>query len=68
MGNLHNISLAEAVERFHQRVATFLSEEQEKVHRGELDELDHFLCWHCVKYLDKVLVLKDIPRHPWVQA
>jgi hypothetical protein len=39
----------------------------EKVRRGELGELDHFPCWYCVKYLDKVPVLKDIPRHPWAQ-
>ena len=59
---------AEAVERFHQRVAAYLSDKREKVRRGELGELDHFPCWYCVKYLDKVPVLKDIPRHPWVQA
>jgi hypothetical protein len=36
--------------------------------RGELGELDHFPCWDCVNYLDKVPVLKDIPRHPGAQV
>ena len=34
MGNLHEISLAEACARFRQRVATYLAEKQERVSQG----------------------------------
>jgi hypothetical protein len=68
MGNLHEVSLAEACERFRQRVATYLADKQEKVSRGELSELDHFPCWYCVQYLDKVPWLRHVPQHPWTQG
>jgi MoaA/NifB/PqqE/SkfB family radical SAM enzyme len=68
VGNLRDISLGEAVERFHQRVATYVSDNRDKVRRGQFGELDHFPCWYCVKYLDKVPRLRDIPGHPWTQA
>ena len=54
MGNLHEVSLANACERFHQNVATYLADKHDKVNRGEFSELDHFPCWYCVKYLGKV--------------
>ena len=58
MGNLHEVSLAEACERFHQRVAKYLADKHDKVNRGEFSELDHFPCWYCVKYLGK---LPEVP-------
>ena len=61
MGNLRDISLAEAMCRFHQRVATYLADKQEQVQRGAFGELDHFPCWYCVKYLDKVSWLPHFP-------
>jgi hypothetical protein len=67
-GNLHDMSLAEAVGRFHQRVATYQADKQAKVSRGEFGVLDHFPCWYCVQYLDKVPGLKHLPHHPWPQA
>ena len=54
MGNLDEVGLAEACERFHQNVATYLADKHDKVNRGEFTELDHFPCLYCVKYLDKV--------------
>ena len=60
MGNLHEVSLAEACERFRQRVAKYLADKHDKVNRGEFSELDHFPCWYCVKYLDRVSWLKNI--------
>ena len=68
IGNLHTMSLAEAVARFHQRVATYLADKQDRVRRGAFGELDHFPCWYCVQYLDKVPALHHIPGHPWAQG
>jgi MoaA/NifB/PqqE/SkfB family radical SAM enzyme len=68
VGNLHDMSLAEACARFHQRVATYLADKRAKVNRGAFGALDHFPCWYCVQYLDKVPGLKRVPRHPWAHA
>jgi MoaA/NifB/PqqE/SkfB family radical SAM enzyme len=68
MGNLRDMSLAEACDRFRQRVATYLADKQARVSRGEFSELDHFPCWYCVKYLDKVPGLKHMPQHPWAHG
>jgi MoaA/NifB/PqqE/SkfB family radical SAM enzyme len=68
IGNLHDLSLAEAVARFHQRVATYLADKRERVRRGAFGELDHFPCWYCVQYLDKVPGLHHFPTHPWAQG
>jgi MoaA/NifB/PqqE/SkfB family radical SAM enzyme len=68
MGNLCEVSLAEASDRFRQRVAKYLADKRDKVSRGEFSTLDHFPCWYCVKYLDKVSGLKNIPRHPWARG
>ena len=54
MGNLDRVSLAEATGRFRQRVATYLADKRERVTQGNFGELDHFPCWYCVKYLNKV--------------
>jgi MoaA/NifB/PqqE/SkfB family radical SAM enzyme len=54
MGNLHEVSLAEACERFRRRVAVYLADKRERVSRGMFGDLDHFPCWYCVKYLGKV--------------
>ncbi len=68
MGNLHDMSLAEACERFRRRVATYLADKQERVSRGEFSELDHFPCWYCVKYLGKVPEPKNMRQHSWAQT
>ena len=65
MGNLHEISLAEACGRFRKRVEVYLAEKRERVARREFTELDHFPCWYCVKYLDKVPRLGMLPQHAW---
>jgi hypothetical protein len=67
MGNLHDISLAEAVARFRQRVATYLADKQAQVEQGIFGGLDHYPCWYCLKYLDKVPWLARVPQHPWAQ-
>ena len=65
MGNLHEISLAEAMARFRQRVATYLADKQAQVDRGTFSGLDHFPCWYCLKYLGKVSWLEHFPQHAW---
>jgi MoaA/NifB/PqqE/SkfB family radical SAM enzyme len=65
MGNLHEMSLAEACERFRQQVATYLVDKRDKLSRGEFGELDHFPCWYCLKYLGKTSWLNNFPNHSW---
>ena len=65
MGNLNELSLTEACERFHLRVATYLADKRDKFKRGEFSELDHFPCWYCLKYLGKTSWLSSFPNHPW---
>ena len=67
MGNLHDVSLAEACDRFHQRVAEYLADKHDKVNRGEFGELDHFPCWYCLKYLGKTSWLNNFANHPWAR-
>ncbi len=68
MGNLHEVSLTEACARFRQRVETYLADKRERVARGEFTELDHFPCWYCVKYLDKVPRLGAIGQRSWAST
>jgi MoaA/NifB/PqqE/SkfB family radical SAM enzyme len=68
VGNLHDVSLAGVVARFGQRVATYLADKRAKISQGAFTELDHFPCWYCVQYLDKVPGLKGLPHHPWAHA
>ena len=68
MGNLHELSLAEACTRFHQRVATYVADKQEQVRRGTFSTLDHFPCWYCMKYMHKVTWLLQFPQHPWAEG
>jgi MoaA/NifB/PqqE/SkfB family radical SAM enzyme len=68
MGNLRDLSLAEALARFRQRVATYLSDKQAKVERGAFGGLDHYPCWYCLTYLHKVPWLDHFPQHPWAQT
>jgi len=65
IGNLNEMSLAEACERFRQRVATYLADKQDKIGRGEFSALDHFPCWYCLKYLGKTHWMNDFPNHQW---
>jgi MoaA/NifB/PqqE/SkfB family radical SAM enzyme len=68
VGHLQEQSLAEAVGRFHQRVAVYLADKRARVGRGAFGELDHFPCWYCVQYLDKVPGLGRFRQHPWAHA
>ena len=54
IGSLCDISLAEACRRFRERVGVYLAEKRARVHQGAFSELDHFPCWYCVKYMEKV--------------
>lgn len=65
IGNLTDISLAEACARFRLRVAAYVAEKRQKINRGELSELDYFPCWYCLKYLGKTSWLDSFPNHPW---
>lgn len=65
IGNLNEISLIEACERFRERVATYLADKRDKIERGEFSKLDHFPCWYCLKYLGKTSWLGNFPNHPW---
>jgi MoaA/NifB/PqqE/SkfB family radical SAM enzyme len=67
MGNLHDISLTEAIARFRQRVATYLADKQISVERGTFSGLDHYPCWYCLKYLNKVSWLSNFPQHSWAE-
>ncbi len=63
--NLAEISLAEACARFRQRVAAYLADKQDKIAKRKLNELDHFPCWYCLKYLGKTSWIDSLPHHPW---
>lgn len=65
IGNLNELGLAEACQRFGQRVATYLADKRETIRRSGLSELDHFPCWYCLKYLGKASWLTRFPGHPW---
>jgi MoaA/NifB/PqqE/SkfB family radical SAM enzyme len=65
IGNLQELSLTEAWARFGQRVTQYLTDKRERVQQGLFSALDHFPCWYCVQYLDKVPWLKQMPKHPW---
>jgi MoaA/NifB/PqqE/SkfB family radical SAM enzyme len=68
MGNLHDVSLADACSRFRARVARYLADKRERVQRGEFGELDHFPCWYCVKYLGKVTPRPGFPEQAWTST
>lgn len=53
MGNLGEVSLRQALDEFRLRVDRYLRDKKEAVESGRFDELDHFPCWYCVKYLGK---------------
>jgi MoaA/NifB/PqqE/SkfB family radical SAM enzyme len=54
LGNLHDMSLASACERFRARVAQYLDDKRARIQQGRFGELDHFPCWYCAKYMGKV--------------
>ena len=54
IGNLRDITLAEACRRFRERVRVYLADKHARVQQGAFGELDHFPCWYCVNYLGKV--------------
>jgi MoaA/NifB/PqqE/SkfB family radical SAM enzyme len=68
IGNLNEISLREACDRFRQRVTTYLSDKRDKIDNGDFSELDHFPCWYCLKYLGKSSWLSNLPNHPWTAS
>jgi MoaA/NifB/PqqE/SkfB family radical SAM enzyme len=68
IANLNEVSLTEACERFHARVATYLADKRDKVRVGDLTELDGFPCWYCLKYLGKTSWLRSFPNHPWNES
>jgi MoaA/NifB/PqqE/SkfB family radical SAM enzyme len=65
IGNLNEVSLTEACERFRERVSSYLADKQETISDGQFAELDHFPCWYCLKYLGKTSWLNNFPNHPW---
>jgi MoaA/NifB/PqqE/SkfB family radical SAM enzyme len=67
IGNLNEISLMEACERFRERVTTYLADKRSTIDRGDFGDLDHFPCWYCLKYLGKTSWLRRFPNHPWAR-
>jgi MoaA/NifB/PqqE/SkfB family radical SAM enzyme len=65
IGNLNEVSLTEACERFRERVSSYLADKQEKISNRQFTELDHFPCWYCLKYLGKTSWLNNFPNHSW---
>jgi MoaA/NifB/PqqE/SkfB family radical SAM enzyme len=65
IGNLNEMSLTEACERFHRRVDTYLADKRNKIKAGTFSELDHFPCWYCLKYLGKTSWIDNFTNHPW---
>lgn len=53
LGNLHDISLAEACRRFEERVARYRLDKRRAAERGQLADADHCACLYCLKYLGK---------------
>jgi MoaA/NifB/PqqE/SkfB family radical SAM enzyme len=68
VGNLQELSLAEACARFRQLVERYLADKRAAVAREALRTVDHFPCWYCVKYLGKVAWLQQFPHHTWGQG
>lgn len=68
MGNLHEVTLKEACERFHRTVEVYLANKQKRVEQGELTELDHFPCWYCVKYMGKVTPQGPVFDPAWLEG
>jgi MoaA/NifB/PqqE/SkfB family radical SAM enzyme len=64
LGNLRQVSLAQALERFRQRVHVYLADKRDRVARGEFGERDHFPCLYCVRYLDESRGFFPLPLHP----
>lgn len=54
VGNLAEVSLADALGELRRRVHTYKQDKRAAVENGLFDDLDHFPCWYCVKYLGKV--------------
>jgi len=65
IANLNEVSMTEACERFHLRVATYLADKRDKIKTGTFSTLDHFPCWYCLKYLGKTSWLSSFPNHLW---
>jgi MoaA/NifB/PqqE/SkfB family radical SAM enzyme len=65
IGNLNELSLSEACERFRRRVALYLEDKRKNIDENRFGDLDHFPCWYCLKYLGKTTWLQDLPNHPW---
>jgi MoaA/NifB/PqqE/SkfB family radical SAM enzyme len=53
IGNLHEISLAEACARFGRFAAKYMEDKRAAVERGEFREIDHFPCHYCVGYMSR---------------
>ena len=51
VANLHDMSFAEALGTFRQRVTTYLQDKRARVADGKFSESDHFPCLSCVRYL-----------------
>jgi MoaA/NifB/PqqE/SkfB family radical SAM enzyme len=68
LGNLREVSLGRALQRARERVAVYLEDKRRYAERGRFNELDHFPCFYCVKYLGKAKWLKNHPGHSWAGA
>jgi len=64
VGNLHEVSLAEACVRFRRKVEIYLDDKRHRVAGGGFTELDHFPCLYCVKYMGKAPGPGSLARNP----
>lgn len=68
LGNLREVSLAQALRSQRDRVARYLADKRERIRRGDFGELDHYPCWYCVNYLRRGDAPESIPIQVMRQA
>jgi len=67
MGNLAEISFYEAYQRMIDAVAAFTNRKVQLLCEEKLGELDHFSCWYCLKYFQKVGWMAEMTDDPWAK-
>ncbi len=65
IGNLDEMSLHEAHEAMIDAVAAYRKEKIQHFEKQASGTLDHFPCWYCLKYFEKVDWLAEFPGNPW---
>ncbi len=63
--DLHESSVWECHQTLVQRVAEFQHEKIRRIEQRALTENDHFPCYYCAKYFQKLEWLKNFPESEW---